>query len=382
MSFVIIWISDESKKPSSKIFLARKLAIRSTFISVCLTLLLGCGTSVDEPVSRAYGEAVRELGIFPVFPPREEFQVGDVYIWSQSTRNPSDTLSVYISSLDWVRHEANTFLRSRVVFQNTSVNNAGTNRLDQSDFPNDVGTAQTRGEIADASLLASLPITALPRVSADAGFTSGLGLVNLLSSLGLVGGSRTTVTLDFTDVRTYWVPNVQVVGQIDSLAPQIVGNYYGAGLRELSRSLQLRDRVSSDPCGVGRTCGMSVITRVYLTRQIDYTYRNGKIIAAGLQRADTIPEDGTPTRPPSAPTVTVNIATNADGTVDGAQTEAQIAALRQQLTTLSTSTSRGQSLQFQAWDARGITFSQLYQRPVAVAWDGIEFEITESRPGG
>lgn len=350
--------------------------------AICLPLVVACGRSADEPISRAYGEAVRELGIYAVFPPREEFQVGDVYFWSQSRSNPSDTVSVYVTSLDWMRHEADAFLRSRVVFQNSrSANNAAT-PLAQTDFPNETGRIQTRGEVRDAALLASLPITALPRVSADAGFTSGIGLVGLLASLGLTGGSRTTVTLDFNDVRSYWVPNLAVQARVDAAAPVIVARNLEPALRELTRNLQLRSGASADPCGGERICGMSAITRVYLAREIDYTYRNGSIVAAGLRRAETLPETGPAVRPPVAPVVTVNVATGADGTIEGVTDQSQIEALRTQLATLTASTDRGQSLRLEAWDARGITFSQVFQRPVAVAWDGIEFCISETIEGG
>ncbi|MBF9058208.1 hypothetical protein HKCCSP123_03350 [Rhodobacterales bacterium HKCCSP123] len=350
--------------------------------AICLPLVVACGGSAREPIARAYGEAVRELGIYPVFPPREEFQVGDVYFWSQSRSDPSDTISVYVTSLAWMRHEADAFLRSRVVFQNSRhVNNAAT-PLEQTDFPNSTGRIQTRGEVTDASLLASLPITALPRVSADAGFTAGTGLIGLLASLGLTGGTRTTVTLDFNDVRSYWVPNLAVQARVDDAAPGIVVEHYGPALRELTRTLQLRGTGSADPCGADRVCGMSAITRVYLAREIDYTYRNGSIVAAALRRAETLPETGAATRPPVAPAVTVNVATGADGTLDGAPAQQQIDALRGQLATLTASADRGQSLRFEAWDARGITFSEVYQRPVAVAWDGIEFCIGETIEGG
>lgn len=231
-------------------------------------------------------------------------------------------------------------------------------------------------------LVASLPITALPRVSADAGFTSGLGLVSLLSSVGLAGGARTTVTLDFTDVRTYWVPNVQVVSRVDAASQELLVSYADAAIRDLTRSLQLRSGKQTDPCGSGRICGLSVITRVYLTRQIDYTYRNGRIVAAGLRRAELVADNGSATRPAIPPSVVVNVTTDADGAVDGAQTDAQIATLQGQLAALSANTDRGQSLRFEAWDARGITFRQIYQRPVAVAWDGIDYEISAFASGG
>lgn len=356
--------------------------MRWLMIAIALSVLFSCTRVADEPISRAYAEAVRELGIYPVFPPREEFQIGDVYFWSQSRSDPSDTISVYVTSLDWLRHEADRFLRSRVVFESSTPTNNAATPLSHRDFPNAEGRIQTRGEVTDARLLSSLPITALPRVSADAGFTNGIGIIGLLASLGLTGGTRTTVTLDFNDVRTYWVPNLAVEARVVAATPLILANNYDAAIGEITRTLRLRGGSSSDPCGANRICGMSAITRVYLTRQIEYTYRNGSIVAAALRQAETLPATGAAARPQLSPIVTVNIAPGSDGTVDGAHTQKQIEALQTQLANLSASTDRGQSLRFEAWDARGITFSEVYQRPVAVAWDGIEICIGETAEGG
>jgi hypothetical protein len=356
--------------------------MRWLMIASALSVLFSCTRVADEPISRAYGEAVRELGIYPVFPPREEFQIGDVYFWSQSRSDPSDTISVYVTSLDWLRHEADRFLRSRVVFESSTDTNTAATALPHRDFPNAEGRIQTRGEVADENLLSSLPITALPRVSADAGFTNGIGIIGLLASLGLTGGARTTVTLDFNDVRTYWVPKLEVQARVIAATPLILENNFDAAVGELTRALRLRGGASSDPCGTDRICGMSAITRVYLTRQIEYTYRNGSIVAAALRQAETLPSTGVAVRPQLAPTVTVNVATGEDGMINGSSTQKQFEALQTQLASLSASTDRGQSLRFEAWDARGITFSEIYQRPVAVAWDGIEICIGETAEGG
>lgn len=170
--------------------------MRALSLLCLMGALAGCG-AVPGELSHEYGKNVRKVGMFPVYPPREEFQIGDIYIWSQAVDNPNDSVSVYLDTLDWMRGEADAFMATRVVFENTTVAAAGKPAVrTDSDIPGTVGTIATRGELGFGSKLQrSLPIAAFPTVTADAGFTAGLGIVQGLTALGLAGGARTRVTL-------------------------------------------------------------------------------------------------------------------------------------------------------------------------------------------
>ncbi|MFN3315055.1 MAG: hypothetical protein ACK46Q_16560, partial [Hyphomonas sp.] len=66
--------------PSS--LLARMLAmlLRFTGHFICFVLALSSCTAVSgDDLAQKYQQRTRELGLFPVYPPREEFQIGDVY---------------------------------------------------------------------------------------------------------------------------------------------------------------------------------------------------------------------------------------------------------------------------------------------------------------
>lgn len=347
---------------------------------IALLVLPACSKQSDISIKQAYGEAVNELGIFPVFPPREEFQVGDIYYWSQSTSDPSDTVSVYLTSLPWVRTEANRFLRDRVVFSGTEPEGSSPR---QRDFINNGRYVETRGEITQSDELSSLSLTALPRVSVDTGFSSGIGIVNILNSIGLTDGGRTRLTLEFDDVRTYWVPNVELMPRIQTAAAVAIAPLIPAAEIELNRLVSVRTNSSNEATAPNqRRKGFSVITRVYLTRKIDYTYVNGRISSAGLRRADSILRaEQQPGRTPGVQGALVGSGLTSDGdanegpAVDDERLEQQVRALTTRVDNLASSTTRGQSLEFYSWNARGITFRQTYQRPVAVAWDGVEFSV-------
>ncbi|WP_139832197.1 hypothetical protein [Mesorhizobium australicum] len=318
----------------------------------------------------AYGKAVREVGLFPVYPPREEFQIGDVYMWSQSISDPNDTVSVYLLTLDWLRQKADDFMASRIVFRNTDSLDLEDPDYSSTDIPEGSSDLALRGDHREPALSRSLPIAAFPTVSADAGFTAGAGLVNVLTSVGLAGGSRTIVTLDFNDVRTYWVPTAQVLNDIrGDLAPKI-GPLLEAGTIDRDRLVKAKRGIATAPCSNGRRCGISVVTRVYLTRQINYTYRNNRIVAAALRIAE---KPGATA--PLAPSINVTVKTDNQGVIDSADIDTQLVEIRKQLDNLGANNAQGQAFRFESWNARGVTFSSRYQRPVVVGWDGADLSF-------
>lgn len=334
------------------------------FLAVALAGCAGPGDLAQE-----YGKNVRKVGLTPVYPPREEFQIGDVYFWSRSRTNANDSVSVYVDTMDWLREEADRFMKTRLVFENTTVSTSdGKPSRTARDLPGEATGLTTRGELALSNdLPRSLPIAAFPKITADAGFTAGVGFVQLLTAIGLAGASRTQVELNFNDVRTYWVPNVKVIDVASRRLQDIAFSNYTVGMEELERAAQARLGAGASVCGGSRECGASVITRVYLTRRIDYTYRNARIIAGAFRAAES---GRRRSDVPAAPAVSINM-TGADGHIQ-AET---INAIRSELDRVTAADGQGASLRFEAWDARGMTFASEYMRPVVVGWDGISMLI-------
>lgn len=343
----------------------------------CIALIsVGCTSSSEQNIVLAYGRAARDIGLFPVYPPREEFQIGDVYMWSQSAADPNDTVSVYLDTIDWLRLEADRFMASRIVFDDTAELDKSQPNKSVKDIPGKSRYLTLRGG-APLSLVQSLPIAAFPSVTADAGFTASLGILRVLATLGLAGGTRTTVTLDFNDVRTYFVPNAPIMGKV--MGEVIRSNFaYDAGDVDLRRLVELRHGKGVTPCGQGRRCGVSVVTRVYLTRQINYTYRNAQILAAALRVAE---RGGAANKVPSAPAVNVAINNGTDGKAQTGGLDEQVTELSNRVDALTGSGGTGQAFRFEAWNARGVTFASRYQRPVVVGWDGIEWSMPQGIGG-
>ena len=347
---------------------SRDLTMRILFVFTIL--VAACTSPINSDIQRQYTETVRRLGIVPVYPPREEFQVGDVFAvslgWNPSTGdvNYKDSSRVWIGSLSYVAEAANDFMGSRIVFQESVAEGTAQPDLFRSGF-------STR----DSRKIRSLPIAAFPTISADAGFTAGLGVAKVLQAIGLGGGARTQVRLEFIDVRTYWVEKLLL--DQDKVKKDVLLTLINSALRvgpnPIYTTLRQRERIdqiSGQEISSSRCATIAVVTRIYLTRQIKYTYSNAAIIAAGIRRAE---EGADLTSVPAPQRIEVNVNVDTGEPITSESTDTQLADLRNQMDTIAKSNSQGSGLNLEAWNALGISFSEKFSRPVAVGYEGFSF---------
>lgn len=347
---------------------------------VASSLLTGCGGIQDDDIQKQYVETVRKLGIVPVYPPREEFQVGDVFAVSFGANkegkviNVNDSARVWVADFPEIVKAAEDFMRSRIVFQAKPTSSDATALT-----PDLYGTSLTRrGEIA----VETLPVSAFPTITADAGFTSGLGIARVLQSIGVGGGARTQVRLEFENVRSYWVEPVKLNQTTirkklvsDILIPNQLQNLVDPIPNPILNTLvqaEKVERLSGRELSETRCTTAVVVTRVYLARKITYTFYNGQIIAAGIRRA----EDGSTVSAIPAPTrITVNIDNKTGEPTTVGSVDDELASLRTQIDALATGDSQGAGLNFESWNALGITLSKEYPRPVAIGYEGFSFPV-------
>lgn len=115
-------------------------------LSVLSGLLLGCRapTSAHDEAHLRWSERLRELGMAPVFPPREDMRVGDIFVYSVDPESPS---AVQVSTKEarqlaassrWsalaVNEELDTEYRARPPWPDTP-----------DDFPNVAPSLENRG---------------------------------------------------------------------------------------------------------------------------------------------------------------------------------------------------------------------------------------------
>ncbi|MEM9269307.1 MAG: hypothetical protein AAGA78_10270, partial [Pseudomonadota bacterium] len=129
--------------------------------------------------------------------------------------------------------------------------------------------------------------------------------------------------------------------------------------------------------GKSRCVSMTLITTLYITRQIDYTYRDSDIVAAAARQATGGPDgaDGNLENVAAAPVVpNINLIVTGEDTEAVSLTDAQFTELTEALQAGAggTGSGPGRSASFASWDARGLTLSETYRRPVVIGWDGYD----------
>ena len=351
-------------------------------------LLTACAGATGIDQEAQYTKSVRALSLIPVYPPREDLQVGDIYFVSQGNRdNPDDRVRFYIDTSREVVNAAQSHLQTRLVFRPTheaSKISATDATRQQPDIYS--GRVRFRGDRGLA--IESLPVVAFPEITLDRGSSQAIGIARVFNALGLARGERTVITLNFNDTRRFGAPRSSVIPisrvaadrgycryhqSLGSKADQTIADQVAREVLRYRDSLRARDSSIAGVSLENRSSQVAIVTETILTRKITFTFRNAEIVAAGLRRAARTQVDDPSAAKVNAPSsVVVNVGASAPA---GAVTDAEIQAVRNSLNSVLQGTVQGEGLNFESWDGRGLSFSQYFERPVVVAWDGFEFDL-------
>jgi hypothetical protein len=99
--------------------------------ALCLVLLVGCTTQTGPgQVARDWSCKIREMQIRPLFPPREDFHVGDLYWLDKVAESDANgyclpmkefmPLSLHVAYFPEVTRQADAYYKSRPDFPRTS----------------------------------------------------------------------------------------------------------------------------------------------------------------------------------------------------------------------------------------------------------------------
>lgn len=330
--------------------------------------VLGACAEPGGDIQTEYYKVARRTGIVPVFPPKEDIQVGDFY--ALSFGGPNDVLREWIGNDPRVLDHAQDYMQSRLVFRPTVANNSAF-------VDNAAGQTDTYGPAfaqRSAQRIESLPIEALPDVTTDASAAFGFGVSNPLSAIGLSVGSRTRVRVDFGDVRSYGLPRVRLTqrGYDPRMAALNANLRSGPDVNfdyiQLALDNQYQAAVSADrPIAPRdeRCRATALVTKVYLTRKITFTFIDAR---AGALQASEIQKGVTEAQTINVPPININLTTgNGPDQSDLQETTDAIATEIAEVTPSDEGMSRG--LAFEGFTALGAQFSQTYQRPVVVGYE-------------
>ena len=278
-----------------------------------LLSLSACSLPKDS-VEQQYDAEVRKLDLIPVYPPREDFQVGDVYLEIARKLKPGeiagplDSEEIRVGNIAEVFSDAQKNLNGRVSFSDTTVTGTALD-IKQLDLP------KGRLELsAGAATNVPLPAVAFPSISADAGTNFGWANVGPAFLGGLFSSNRTTVTVDFGDVRSYAASKFRVAadlsGQIEKMMPPKRPEECRRAVKLLFERFQdKRRRAGDDPSKpIDVVLDYKVVTLDYLTREINFSYQNASILALAKQSAAVAGTGGAS----YGPTVVVGTTTTTD----------------------------------------------------------------------
>ncbi|WP_299415339.1 hypothetical protein [uncultured Sulfitobacter sp.] len=376
-------------------------------IFLALLFLAACGPTGNKDIVAQYQNTARTVGITPVYPPEEWLQVGDVFVQSipksdgglSLRKNPNDKVQLFFGASDTFLKATEKFMGTRIAFLRTSVKPAANGTVaTQSDFFG--GRFRTRAELD----VETLPIVAFPEVTADAGTNLGFSIVRLFHAIGIGAGQRTQVILNFNDVRKYGIPKltgytaanagaleIYTAAATDTLGGAIdlnsaVTNLHVAVNESLRQEL-LNEAQRLKLVGAGGSNSLTpipdrckrflVLTEVYVTRTITYTFRNAQILALAAQSLSKEDKDETAVGSDGPDAIQTNIVLNgtfpnaADGTSNSPVTIVNPEALQTAVTSSLAQAKAGEGLVFNRFTARGAEFRQTFERPVAIGFEAI-----------
>lgn len=249
--------------------------------------ICACSAMPSGEIENQYIEATRRIGVNPVYPPREDIQVGDVFLVARSTKDRNMTQSIWMKFLPSIQREALEYTNN----VRTPYAGAGSN-----------------------SLVDALPIVSFPSLQGSAASAVAFGglLPSSGSGSGFGFGAGENVLINFKDTRAFGPPRGALrIGQeyeaefhSEDFCP-----VFGAAQREMTNQIledgkmQFAEGMACKE-GSGVDCEIHIITRTYLTKKIEFVYRNIRTAQGGRNVA--------PNETTTASLPNVNISVNVD----------------------------------------------------------------------
>ena len=336
-------------------------------VLMCMPLLAAGGcASLKEPPGITYAKSVEQLGITPVYPPREDMQVGDLYAVEEHAGDRTKARLGYIDTID-LTTDIRNYLLTRYKFKDTNIS-AGpvttsvlvTNQLSQSDA---LGT----GKVPTSTDLATLPITSLPEIEVDSGITVGVAgqPKGLVAVFGFEAAKTLKMSLRFGQVTSYEVPEITAAHRLDVYCKPTVPTHVNCQVPNLNYVVNLKyGLLGAGEADAVKRSYILMISKVYLARQITYTFDDAALAAA----AAASQSQGRPATIPTVSPAAINKAA-ADGNAE------MVSALAELQTALNANiakqTSEGFGVSFAGYSRNAVSFNEVFARPVVIGFEAV-----------
>lgn len=345
---------------SARFWLAAMMVVVGYFIFNIVRLDQEARPLTSDDVARAWNEDISRLGIIPIYPPQEDFHVGDVWaVIADDEASPLLGRAVRIGRLD-LREEIVGGEKGRPVFSDTADLAAGT-----------TVRRQSRTEIEEpdnAKKRISTAITAFPFITINRA-TNSTGAAGM-SWLGLSGArdERFTVQIQIKHVETYGAPAIEAYGRLDDWCASPETKAYcdnDTVARNLLAAAVSPDVLKEEAGKYAMRVQLRLVTRVFLTREIVSRRLTVDSRGAALQVSS---DPGKPTGPlPADP-----------GKVADPQKEGQNAVAR--ATTGNAAAGDQGRLSMLRSDETDVGINGVFNRPVVFGFRAITIKLEQGAP--
>ncbi len=366
---------------------------RSRHWIVCLVgvALTGCGSSKPAPgvVAQNWTANTEQLGIRAIYPPRSQFEVGDVFIARAVAKgqkfDPADYVlgSVRIDHIDL----SEELYRSAptIMFQSSDneESGSGTDKVKTAKvLPLKIRDRVINSQVAFPGFtFASLAENEVGANATGSAFAALFG-----------GGRRSQYSVSYSvpAAETYGVTYLEARRKFDVEAPKRYSDADRKMMREAAESLQAGNKSTDD-----LPAALVLVTDVYLARSIDVTVSSGEGKGATFS-ALTLAMSDLSDRKKSLEAQLTQLRASAGKKADQPKTEGNTAAvsapeqaevdkveaqlaqvntqLRQQVTQVAPNLP-GVTGAVVKSSAMGVTFRQSFAQPVAIGYRGINYSI-------
>ncbi len=337
---------------------------RVTFFNITLLGLLTLSScSIDKGfVARDWSENLRELNIQPIFPPREDVQVGDVYLLPYTKEKSVDRkknftpIGTWINSIN-LNEELKAHYRQRPDFPKTTSKKDATSSMEQQ--PTSKGNLFAGGDVNRLKMVL-LPTFFKAEISAfDA---TSLIPSSKLEKLGVSAENIKKAFVTISSASSYGIPIAKVKHKFFEDSGFCINKVTGMDLKTLKFTVDStgngRENNTGDNKKAPRKALLIIATEVFYARTLKVQLSIDKSIGAG----NTTEAQGISNKP---------------GTVGSNPNTAEAKLAERELNTLVTP---GVSVNVGSSAHGSVSIDRTFERPIAIGFRGIRQIVSLDEP--
>lgn len=229
-----------------------KIISRTIFALIHLSslVLLGCTNNPSKgELSKQWSSQLRQYNIVAVFPPREDVQVGDIYLTCGG--NETELLPTKVATAPGMKEALQNYYEERVTLPDGSLSS----KADILSLPNGAPFEKTTDAITRARNVSFPEFFTLSVSGVDAGAV--IPLPSVLAGIGLSSENIASTTLSISAAESYGLPMGIVMQKISTLD------------KEQLRYMAIQQRNMESRCLGHGIPQLTAVLEVYAARAID-----------------------------------------------------------------------------------------------------------------